>query len=431
MSAEPPESEPRPAPSTAILLEFLFRLGRAYLACGEQTAKVEDLLRRTAAAYGMRKTRVVAFPTAVFISLHDGNSERVTLAESPPQMLRLDQMAAVYALGEEAQRGVVDPRQGLKRLVAIRRQKVRFGPVGHVAGHVILTLGLTLVLMPTPANLAAATVLGLIVGLLKLLGPDRTLLAVPMPVIAAATVSSLVFLAIRNGIPVDPLNALIPPLVTFLPGGMLTLGMLELAYGDMVSGASRLIAGFVQLVLLAFGLAIGAIITGYVPADLVYSTGSYTPALWAPWIGVLAFGLGVYFHFSAPRDSLQWMILVLLLAFGAQRLASVFFSSELSGFFGMLVATPLGYLIQYRFRGPPAAVTFFPAFWLLVPGALGLLSVTHMLSNRAAGLDGMVTVLYVITSIALGTLVGASIYRWLAESLGGRMAGSSRRASRG
>jgi len=431
MSAEPPESEPRPAPSTAILLEFLFRLGRAYLGCGEQTAKVEDLLRRTAAAYGMRKTRVVAFPTAVFISLHDGNSERVTLAESPPQMLRLDQMAAVYALGEEAQRGVVDPRQGLKRLAAIRRQKVRFGPVGHVAGHVILTLGLTLVLMPTPANLAAATVLGLIVGLLKLLGPDRTLLAVPMPVIAAATVSSLVFLAIRNGIPVDPLNALIPPLVTFLPGGMLTLGMLELAYGDMVSGASRLIAGFVQLVLLAFGLAIGAIITGYVPADLVYSTGSYTPALWAPWIGVLAFGLGVYFHFSAPRDSLQWMILVLLLAFGAQRLASVFFSSELSGFFGMLVATPLGYLIQYRFRGPPAAVTFFPAFWLLVPGALGLLSVTHMLSNRAAGLDGMVTVLYVITSIALGTLVGASIYRWLAESLGGRMAGSSRRASRG
>lgn len=415
-----------PPPGTAILLEFLFRLGRAYLACGEQTAKVEDLLRVTAAAYGMRKTRVVAFPTAVFISLHDSNGERVTLAESPPQMLRLDQMAAVYALGEEAQRGAVDPRQGLKRLAAIRRQKVRFGPVGHVAGHVILTLGLTLVLMPTPANLAAASVLGLIVGLLKLLGPDRTLLAVPVPVIAAATVSSLVFLAIRNGIAVDPIHALIPPLVTFLPGGMLTLGMLELAYGDMVSGASRLIAGFVQLVLLAFGLAIGAIITGYVPADLVYSTGSYTPALWAPWIGVLAFGLGVYFHFSAPRDSLQWMMLVLLLAFGAQRLASVFFSSELSGFFGMLVATPLGYLIQYRFRGPPAAVTFFPAFWLLVPGALGLLSVTHMLSNRAAGIDGMVTVLYVITSIALGTLVGASIYRRLAERLGGTAARAPR-----
>jgi uncharacterized membrane protein YjjB (DUF3815 family) len=295
---------------------------------------------------------------------------------------------------------------------------VRFGPVGHLAGHVILTVGLALVLMPTPANLGAAAVLGLIVGLLKLLGPDRTLLAVPVPVIAAATVSSLVFLAIRHGIDVDPLHALVPPLVTFLPGGMLTLGMLELAYGDMVSGSSRLIAGFVQLVLLAFGLAIGTILTGYVPADLVYSAGNYVPILWTPWIGVLVFGLGVYLHFSAPRGSLQWMTLVLLMAFGAQRLASVYFSSELSGFFGMLVATPLGYLIQNRFRGPPAVVTFFPAFWLLVPGALGLLSVTRMLSDRAAGLDGLVTVVYVITSIALGTLVGASLYRSISETHG-------------
>jgi uncharacterized membrane protein YjjP (DUF1212 family) len=418
MRAESPPPEPAAqAPNTAALLEFLFRLGRAYLACGEQTAKVEKLLRGIASAYGMRKSRVVAFPTAVFISLHDSKGERVTLAESEPQMLRLDQMADVYALGEEAQSGRVDPLEGLKRLAAIRRQKARFGPVGLVVGHAILTVGLALVLMPTPTNLAAAAVLGFIVGLIKLFNRGRTMLSVPLPVIAAAVVSALVFLAIRRGIPVDPLHALVPPLVTFLPGGMLTLGMLELAYGDMVSGSSRLIAGFVQLVLLAFGLAIGATFTGYLPADLVHSGSSYGGVQWAPWAGVLVFGLGVYLHFSAPRKSLHWMLLVLLLAFAAQRLASGFFGSELSGFFGMLVATPLGYLVQHRFRGPPAAVTFLPSFWLLVPGALGLLSVTRMLSDRAAGIDGLVTVVYVITSIALGTLVGASLYRWLSENL--------------
>ena len=335
MSTESPAPEPQPvlpAPNTAALLEFLFRLGRAYLACGEQTAKVEKLLRGIASAYGMRKSRVVAFPTAVFISLHDSKGERVTLAESEPQMLRLDQMADVYALGEEAQRARVDPLEGLKRLAAIRRQKARFGPAGLVVGHAILTVGLALVLMPTPTNLAAAAVLGFIVGLIKLFNRGRTMLSVPLPVIAAAVVSALVFLAIRRGIPVDPLHALVPPLVTFLPGGMLTLGMLELAYGDMVSGSSRLIAGFVQLVLLAFGLAIGAAFTGYLPADLVHSGSIYGGVLWAPWAGVLVFGLGVYFHFSAPRKSLHWMLLVLLLAFAAQRLASGFFGSELSGF---------------------------------------------------------------------------------------------------
>jgi uncharacterized membrane protein YjjB (DUF3815 family) len=216
----------------------------------------------------------------------------------------------------------------------------------------------------------------------------------------------------------DPLHALVPPLVTFLPGGMLTLGMVELAYGDMVSGASRLIGGFVQLVLLAFGLAAGAVLVGYTPNDLIYSAGQYEHVIEAPWAGVLVFGLGVYLHFSAPRNSLPWILLVLLIAFAAQQIAVGFFGSEISGFFGTLVATPLSYLIQLRFRGPPATVTFLPTFWLLVPGALGLLSATRMLSDRAAGIYGLITVLFLITSVALGTLLGATLYKWLSERFG-------------
>ena len=90
MHAESPSPDTPASSGTAVLLEFLFRLGRAYLACGEQTAKVETMLRTTAAAYGMRKARIVAFPTAVFIALHDTKGERVTLAESHPQLLRLE-----------------------------------------------------------------------------------------------------------------------------------------------------------------------------------------------------------------------------------------------------------------------------------------------------------------------------------------------------
>jgi uncharacterized membrane protein YjjB (DUF3815 family) len=82
-------------------------------------------------------------------------------------------------------------------------------------------------------------------------------------------------------------------------------------------------------------------------------------------------------------------------------------------------------------------VTFLPAFWLLVPGALGLLSVTRMLSDRAAGVDGLVTVVFVITSVALGTLVGAALYKWLTEKFGwwqlqiGRVGSYFRRTKKG
>jgi uncharacterized membrane protein YjjB (DUF3815 family) len=171
-------------------------------------------------------------------------------------------------------------------------------------------------------------------------------------------------------------------------------------------------------VLLAFGLAAGALLVGYNPGDLVHSSAQYVKLAWDPWGGVLVFSLGAYLHFSAPRNSLHWITFVVFLAIAAQRLAAEVFGSEISGFFGTLVATPLGYLIQFRFRGPPAIVTFLPSFWLLVPGALGLLSVTRMLTDRTAGVEGMVTVVFVITSVALGTLIGASFYKRLTETFG-------------
>ena len=51
---------------------------------------------------------------------------------------------------------------------------------------------------------------------------------------------------------------MIPPLVTFLPGAALTTSVVELSAGEMVTGASRLVAGTLQLVLLAFGIVAGA-----------------------------------------------------------------------------------------------------------------------------------------------------------------------------
>jgi uncharacterized membrane protein YjjB (DUF3815 family) len=201
---------------------------------------------------------------------------------------------------------------------------------------------------------------------------------------------------------------------------MLTLGMVELAYGDMVSGSSRLVTGFVQLVLLVFGLAAGATLVGYSPENLVDAADTVRSgsSAWLPWAGVVVFGSGVYVHFSAPRNSWLWMLLVLLTAFAAQQIAAAFFGRVASGFFGMLVATPLGYLIHLRFKGPPAVVTFLPSFWLLVPGALGLISVKHVLSDREAGVDGLITTVFVFASIALGTLMGASLYKWLTERFG-------------
>ncbi|QEG35426.1 threonine/serine exporter family protein [Bythopirellula goksoeyrii] len=403
------------------LLEFLSQLGQAHLACGEQTAIVEMILRGSANAYGAEKSKVIAFPTALFLSLYDGEKEHITLAEGPTKNLRLDQIGEVYKIGEAAERGDVDPEEGLKHLQAILQEPARFGIAGAIAGHIVLSVGLAMVLTTALPNLAAAALLGAIVGALKSFHHGQSVLSVPLPVVAAGVVSTLVFLAIQWEYKIDPLYVLIPPLVTFLPGARLTLGMVELAFGDMVSGSSRLITGFVQLLLLVIGLVAGAVIVGYTAADLVDVTQTTLedPDLWwAGWLGVSVFGLGVYLHFSAPPGSLPWMLLVMLVAFATQHYTATLVGTTASGFFGMMVVTPLSYLIQFRFKGPPAMVTFLPSFWILVPGALSLVSVKTMLSDREAGIDGLVTALFAIVSIALGTLIGASLYKWLSDTLG-------------
>jgi uncharacterized membrane protein YjjP (DUF1212 family) len=203
---------------------------------------------------------------AIFISVHDGAQERVTLSEGATQTLHLDQIGDVYALGAVALRAEIPPGEGTKRLSGILRRSGRFGRTGIVVGNAVLALGLALVLTASPANLAAAFLLGALVGGIKTLKGDESVLSVPTPVIAATLVASLVFFGANQGLPLNPGYLLVPPLVTFLPGAMLTFGMVELAYGDLVSGSSRLIGGLVQLVLLAIGLAAGAMLVGLGPA---------------------------------------------------------------------------------------------------------------------------------------------------------------------
>jgi uncharacterized membrane protein YjjB (DUF3815 family) len=56
-----------------------------------------------------------------------------------------------------------------------------------------------------------------------------------------------------------------------------------------------------------------------------------------------------------------------------------------------------------------------PAFWLLVPGAIGLIGITEIVGDNAeAGTENLGRALASIPSVALGVLVGTMIVRWIA-----------------
>ncbi|HMS38017.1 MAG TPA: threonine/serine exporter family protein, partial [Arachnia sp.] len=73
------------------------------------------------------------------------------------------------------------------------------------------------------------------------------------------------------------------------------------------------------------------------------------------------------------------------------------------------------YVVSRQSSGPAAFATFPPAFWLPVPGSLGLVGVTGIPGGDADGVSTLVTTTATMVAIMLGILAGAAV--------GGRLTG--------
>jgi uncharacterized membrane protein YjjB (DUF3815 family) len=81
----------------------------------------------------------------------------------------------------------------------------------------------------------------------------------------------------------------------------------------------------------------------------------------------------------------------------------------MSAFVGAAAMTPVADLLARQRTGPPAIVSFTPAFWLLVPGALGLIGVAALLRGDTSGTTTLVTTAATMVAIALGVVVGRAV----------------------
>ena len=254
-----------------------------------------------------------------------------------------------------------------------------------------------------------AAVTGTLIGVLKLFSRRPSSYDILLPVLSAFLVTLLVYYLIDFAPYATPLRLLIPPLATFLPGALLTVATVDLASREIVSGASRLVAGAIQVALLAFGIGAAYELLGISGAQATANVQLNQIGWWAPLLGVAVFGVGNYFHLSAPQRSLPWLLVALYVAWAGQQLGIALLGSTLGGFVGALTILPLASLLQ-RLGGPPARVMSLPALWLLVPGALALISATQLVNQeQLGGLDDLMAALTSIFSIALGLLVGVAV----------------------
>jgi uncharacterized membrane protein YjjP (DUF1212 family) len=283
--APPQGTSIEPATDVLILIEAA---GDALIESGFDVTDVQSDLYDIARAYGMSETEIIALPTAVLVSTRTGGQLRTGAVASGRQRLRLHQIEALDEVVALARCGQIDPREALARIEAIRWLPPPFTPLTQLLGYVLATVGLAVLLGSSWRGVVVSAGLGALAGGLLLVGtriPDR--FRVLIIVATSFSVSLTVFLLLRTGLQFDVLPCLIAPLVTLLPGALLTTSVIELSTGEMISGAGRLAAGGAQLVLLGLGIVAAAALAG-VPA-LQLATPEPALGLLGPWLAVACF----------------------------------------------------------------------------------------------------------------------------------------------
>ncbi|TMS52746.1 threonine/serine exporter ThrE family protein [Mycobacterium sp. DBP42] len=387
---------------SALSIDFIARLGTAMLGADYPIPVVRHTLERFA------DKKQIDCPLLVlpnFVQAGDRHQTRVVRRDSP---LRYDQTFPLGELVTRAERGQVDPADGLAELDRIHSLPRRYPGWVEVLGYGLQSAAYALILQPTLVSLVVAAGFGLLVGIMELVTRGNTALRHLLPVLSAFAVTYIAFsLGRLLHMGHDSLRVLIAPLTLFLPGVAITLAVIESSTGEVVSGSARLMAGFTRLAQLALGIVIAVQLLGLSWSELV-DTQVNTLGGWAPWLGVAVYAVGIALHFGPPPGFMPWLTLVLFIAYGAQALTAAVFGGYTSGFGGGLILMICALALSRLPNMPAAQVVLAPGFWLLVPSSVGMIGIADMAAGQGTG---AITVMLVsMMSIALGFTTGFAIW---------------------
>ncbi|BBX02654.1 hypothetical protein BST36_10705 [Mycolicibacterium moriokaense] len=401
----PPEKDDLAADRRAAASRFVAELGATMSAANYPVTMVRAVMEGTSKAYGL-DNHFLALPNYVQVGSPLGDSLYIANTD---YVLRYDQSFPLAQLVARAPSGTVNPEEGMAELERIRNLDKRFPVWLTIIGYAVQSMGLALILQPTPWSLVGAAVLGLLVGALSVVGRRVDSIGYMLPTICAFLVALIVFTFNRHWhVGIDSLRALAAPLAVFLPGAAITLAVIELSTRHVVSGASRLVAGFMQIVQLAFGILIAAQVAGIADSNLV-TTEMNRLGPWAPFLGVAVYGLGAMLNFGPPTRFLPWMLLMLYTAYAGQWLGNALLGSYASGFGGGLTLILFALAISHRPNTPPTVSLVLPGFWLLVPGSLGFMGMTQLLGTHSTAM--FTATLISMMSIAVGVQSGLVLWR--------------------
>jgi uncharacterized membrane protein YjjP (DUF1212 family) len=386
---------------------LVLNLGRALLRVGAPAHRLEAAMQIMAERLGLT-AEFFSTPTALIASLGDGDRQQTYLARVEPGGADLGKLAELTEVMEALAAGALDPVEADRRVRAIDARPPQHHGTLLLLAFMFVSAGAATLIGGGWREALLAAPLGAITGLsVRLLERRGELSRLLNPLSA-----TLVTLAGTLWCGFDPHTALMPAviagMIALVPGMDLTAATRELATGHQVSGAARLASTIAVFALLTAGLALGGWIAHQLTGPVPLAQPSPLPA-WLTPVGLAVAALGFVVLFQAYWRDWSWVTLGCLLAWTSSTFGGLLGSPVLAAFVGALAVGLAGNLFA-RWSRRPASIVQLPGLILLVPGSIGMKSLSALLGQDVlAGLETGFFALLVAVALATGLILASAL----------------------
>ena len=405
-SIPPPSGVDTPPTSvTDPAVRSILSLGAALLGYGLPAHRVEESVLRLARALG-RTVAVFGLPTALIITLQGPSGADVHLVRAEPGTIDLARLDALHRVVARVEQRLLDANTAEQEVTAILSAAPALPRAFDLVAAALVGFGGALMLGGSVGEAGWAAALAVGVGGLLALGGTKPALARVLPLCAAVATTLVTSGLSHLSVIAHPLAVAIAAQFLLLPGLMLTLAMTELATGHLVSGTARSMGAGVVFLQLGLGALLGARL-----GNLSQSTFEplSPPTLLPSALGAWLLASGFLVLFRVRRSDIVQTYATAALAFFVCRWVSGWQGTEI----GVLIAACAVMLYGHAFarrRDRPSSTLTLPGVSMLVPGSLGLMSVSAAaLSDPTRAFAVGFQLLMVLVALSSGILFAAAV----------------------
>lgn len=236
------------------VLRLTAGVGEELLRCGAEIARVEDTMNRIALHYGVTRRQIFIISNGVFVNLEmDGEAKNVSIEHIPEIIVNLDRLCEINNLSREIEYCDISLDEALERFDHIREGKpqkkwVNILASGIGAGAFCCLFG------GDWTDCLGAVLTGLLICAFFTVLQGRGLTKMLLHIAGSAMVTAVCIAMFRTGIVHHLDQTIVGAIIPMIPGVAFVNGVRDLADGDYISGAVRLLDALLIFTSIATGV---------------------------------------------------------------------------------------------------------------------------------------------------------------------------------